>query len=354
MVTTKILVKNLFISTAISVVAFSFSILFQTLDVGEHVSTIFVFAVFLISLLTEGCLFGIASAVLGMLAVNYAFTYPYFAFNFNISSNLISAIIMTSISVLTGMLTAKIKQYEAEKAENERERMRANLLRAMSHDLRTPLTTIYTASSTLRSKKDLLSEQQKDTMLKNIEGDSEWLIRMVENLLSITRINNDGVEIAKTLVILDELVDSVMTKFKNRYPDQKVIIEIPDDVVVIAIDTILMEQVLMNILENAVFHAENMTHIVFRVFEQENKVVFEISDDGCGIKEDRLKSIFTSSYDEHAVSSDTKRRNMGIGLSVCATIIKAHNGEISAENRTNGGAVFRFTLDMEDMADDEQ
>ena len=102
------------------------------------------------------------------------------------------------------------------------------------------------------------------------------------------------------------------------------------------------------------FHAENMTHIVFRVFEQEKKVVFEISDDGCGIKEDRLKSIFTSSYDEHAVSSDTKRRNMGIGLSVCATIIKAHNGEISAENRKNGGAVFRFALDMEDMADDEQ
>ena len=199
MVTTKKLVKNLFVSTVIFVVAFSFSILFQTLNVGEHVSTIFVFAVFLISLLTEGCLFGIASAVLGMLAVNYAFTYPYFAFNFNISSNLISAIIMTSISVLTGMLTAKIKQYEAEKAENERERMRANLLRAMSHDLRTPLTTIYTASSTLRTKKELLSEQQKDTMLKNIEGDSQWLIRMVENLLSITRINNDGVEIAKTL-----------------------------------------------------------------------------------------------------------------------------------------------------------
>ena len=347
-------VKDLFLSIGIFVVAIALSILFQTLDVGEHVTTIFVFAVFLISLLTEGYFFGVASAIFGMLAVNYAFTYPYLAFDFNIPVNLISAIIMTSVSVVTGMLTTKIKQYETEKAESERERMRANLLRAVSHDLRTPLTTIYSASSTLRSKKNMLSEQQQNTMLKNIEEDAEWLIRMVENLLSVTRISNASVEIAKTPVILDELVDSVMTKFMNRHPDQRVVIEIPDDVIVISIDTILMEQVLMNLLENAVFHAENMTHIMFHIFVLGKKVVFEIADDGCGIKEDRLKSIFSGSFDTYASSSDTKRRNIGIGLSVCATIIHAHNGEISAENRKNGGAVFRFTIDKEDMADDEQ
>jgi len=345
--------KDTFVSIAIFIAAVVLSILFQKLDVSEHITTIFVFAVFMISFLTEGYFYGIASSIGGMLAVNYVFTYPYFAFDFNLPVNLISAVIMISVSIVTGMLATKIKQYETEKAENERERMRANLLRAVSHDLRTPLTTIYSASSTLRSKKNVLTEEQQNTMLKNIEDDSEWLVRMVENLLSVTRINNEQIEISKTPVILDELIDSVMTKFLSRYPDQKVTLDIPEDVVVVSVDTILIEQVLMNLLENAVFHAENMTCISFHVFSLGRKVIFEIADDGCGIRGDKLQHIFSGTYDVKEVSGDTKKRNFGIGLSVCATIIKAHNGEISAENRKSGGALFRFTLEKEDMVDDE-
>lgn len=347
------IMRDTLVSVGIFIVSIILSILLQKLDVSEHITTIFVFAVFMISLLTEGYFYGIASSIGGMLAVNYVFTYPYFAFDFNLPVNLISAVIMISVSVVTGMLTTKIKQYETEKAENERERMRANLLRAVSHDLRTPLTTIYTASSTLRSKKNVLTEDQQDTMLKNIEEDSEWLVRMVENLLSVTRINNDEIKIAKTPVILDELVDSVMTKFLNRYPAQKVTLDIPEDVVVVSVDTILIEQVLMNLLENAVFHAKNMTCISVHIFSLGEKVIFEIADDGCGISEDRLQQIFSGTYDVKAVSGDAKKRNFGIGLSVCATIIRAHNGEISAENRKSGGALFRFTLDKEDMTYDE-
>ena len=116
----KNLTKNLLFSVCVFLVATVLSIVFQMLDVDEHITTIFVFAVFLISLLTEGYFFGIASAILGMLAVNYAFTYPYLAFDFNIPINLISAVIMISVSIVTGMLTTKIKQYEAEKADIER------------------------------------------------------------------------------------------------------------------------------------------------------------------------------------------------------------------------------------------
>ena len=345
--------RDLILSVIIFCTAFALGILFQTLDVDEHITTIFVFAVFLISLLTEGYCYGIVSAIVGMLAVNYVFTYPYFAFDFNIPVNLISAIIMTSVSIVTGMLTTKIKQYEAEKAESERERVRANLLRAVSHDLRTPLTTIYSASSTLRSKKKVLTEQQQDSMLKNIEEDSEWLIRMVENLLSITRINSEQIKITKTPVILDELVDSVMTKFLNRYPQQHVVIDIPEEVVAVSVDTILMEQVLMNLLENAVFHAENMTCLSLRITVSGDQVIFEVADDGCGIKEDKLKRIFSGTYDTQVTSADAKKRNLGIGLSVCATIISAHDGQIYAENRKEGGAVFRFVLHREELVDGE-
>src|SRR5699024_7972296 len=96
------------------------SILFQKLEVGEHITTIFVFAVFLISLLTDVYAYGIISAIGGMLAVNYAFTYPYFALDFNIPVNLFSAIIITAVSILTRMITTKYKKYEAEKANSER------------------------------------------------------------------------------------------------------------------------------------------------------------------------------------------------------------------------------------------
>lgn len=349
----KKITKNVLISVVILLAAFALSIFVQSLDVQEHIATIFVFAVFLISLLTDGYVYGVVSAIAATLSVNYAFTYPYFAMNFTIRGNLISAVIMVTLAILTGMLTTKGKQHEATKAESEKERMRANLLRAISHDLRTPLTTIYSASSTLRNKKKMLTDEQQDTMLKSIQEDSEWLVRMVENLLSITRIDNEKIAITRTSVILDELIDSVMTKFLNRYPNQKVILNIPDDIVVIPVDTILIEQVIINLLENAVFHAEGMTQISLRVFTLGQQAVFEIADDGCGIREDRLKHIFSGSYEAQEITADSRKQNVGIGLSVCATIIKAHGGEISAENRKSGGALFRFTLGKEDMSNDE-
>lgn len=347
-------IKNILISLLIIVPAFGLSVIFQKMDVQEHITTIFAFAVFLISLLTEGYVYGVVSAVVSMLAVNYAFTYPYFALNFTIPVNLISAVIMVTVAILTGMLTTKIKLHEATKAESERERMRANLLRAVSHDLRTPLTTIYSASSMLRDKRKNLTEQQQDEMLQSIQEDSEWLIRMVENLLSVTRIDSGKIKIIKTPTILDELVDSVMTKFLARYPGQDIILDIPDEIVVIPVDTILIEQVLINLLENAVLHAQGMTRLSLRVFTLGKQAIFEVMDNGCGISEDRMKNIFTGCYEAQEDTSDGRKRNAGIGLSVCATIIKAHGGEISAENRRSGGALFRFTLETEDMTDDEQ
>ena len=239
-------VKNTLLAAAIFLLALVLSILIQTLGVREHVTTVFVFAVFLISLLTEGYVYGVVSAVAGTLAVNYAFTYPYFTLNFTVRRNLISAVIMVTIAVLTGMLTTRVKQHKAAKAESEKERMRANLLRAVSHDLRTPLTTIYSASSTLLDKREQLTDQQRDLMLKSIQEDSEWLVRMVENLLSITRIGSERIEIAKTPVILDELIDSAMTKFHSRYPGQEVALELPEDMVAIPVDAILIEQVLID------------------------------------------------------------------------------------------------------------
>jgi two-component system sensor histidine kinase KdpD len=177
---------------------------------------------------------------------------------------------------------------------------------------------------------------------------------MVENLLSITRIDSGQVKIIKTPTILDELIDSVILKFKKRYPNQKVVLELPDDVVMIPMDAILIEQVVVNILENAVQHASGMTSLTLRVFTLGSSAIFEIADNGCGIDPKRMDTLFTGHYaSEHEVA-DSKKKNAGIGLSVCATIIKAHGGSIKAENLKTGGAVFRFALDTEEISDEAE
>lgn len=336
---------NSVIMIGILSVSFACSILLQeVLSIREHIATIFVFAVFLVSIITDGYFYGILTAVLGMLAVNFAFTFPYFALNFSIPENFLSAIVMIVISLITSALTTNIKKWQEIRVEGEREKMRANLLRAVSHDIRTPLTTIYGSSSAMLDNYDILSDDSKKKMIAGIRDDSQWLIGMVENLLSITKIDDGKIKLIKSPTVLEELIDSVIVKFKNRYPDQNIEIDIPDYLIIIPMDPILIEQVIINILENAVNHAVGMTMLTLKVCLDGEKAVFEIVDDGCGIDKERLPKIFSglSSTDNTA---DSRKRNVGIGLSVCQSIIKAHGGSISAKNGENGGAIFTFTLD---------
>lgn len=346
-------IKNIAITLGILCLSFAIGLLLQTIfNVQATIPTVFVFAVFLVSLLTDGYVYGIIAAFVITIIVNYAFTVPYFKFNFTIPENIFSALIMVGIALVTSTLTAKIKRQDTIRAESEKERMRANLLRAISHDLRTPLTTIYGSSSALLENLDSFTKEQEIQMIQGIKEDSEWLVHMVENLLSITRIDSGKVKIIKTPIALDELIDSVLQKFKKRYPSQKIELDIPDNVIVIPMDPLLIEQVIINILENAVQHAKGMTRLSLRVFTMANLAIFEISDNGCGIDKERIDKLFSgySVSDEH--QADSKRSNAGIGLSVCATIIKAHGGEIYAGNIKNGGTVIRFSLHLEETDDE--
>ncbi len=344
-------IKNAFISLGVLAAAFGICLFVQNVFLTESlIPAIFVLAILIISFLTEGYIYGVLSALVSVLIFNFAFSLPFFEFDFTIPENIISAIIMIVVTLITGTLTTQIKLQEAIKSESEKERMRANLLRAVSHDLRTPLTTIYGASSTILDNFDALSTEQKLNMLRGIKEDSQWLTRMVENLLSVTRLDGGNVKLLKIYVALDELIDSVLKKFRKRYPDQAVRLDIPDEFIVIPMDALLIEQVLVNILDNAVEHAKGMTELSLSISVSGNKAVFEIADNGCGIDPERLKTIFTG----YGGSSPTDTKvNSGIGLSVCSTIIKTHGGEIFAENRKEGGAVFRIILDIEEGNDEQ-
>ncbi len=343
------IIKNSLITSAILCSCFLLCLVLKYIfNDSALIPAIFVLGVYLVSVLTPGYIYGISSALISVLMVNFAFDFPFFAFNFTIAENIVSAIILLVVTMMTCALTAKVRHQDAIKAERDKERMRANLLRAVSHDLRTPLTTIYGSSSALLEKFDDFSDEQCKEMLKGISEDSQWLHRMVENLLSITKLDGNNVKIIKTATVLDELVDSVLIKFAKRYPNQTIEVDIPEEFISIPMDALLIEQVLINILENAVQHAKSMTSLKFRVFTISNTAIFEIKDNGCGIPEAKLKDIFSGVYASSLDVSDSKKNNAGIGLSVCASIIKAHDGDIKAENAKDGGCIFRFTLNMED------
>ena len=341
--------RDFLVTAGILVVSFLFSLvtnsIFQT---DASVPMVFVLGVFLISVITKGYLCGIAASLLGMLAVNFAFTFPYFEFNFIMPENLFSAVVMLVVAIVTGALTTKLKQTEKIRADSEREKMRANLLRAVSHDLRTPLTTIYGSSSMLLENYERISPADRRELLRGIRDDAQWLVGMVENLLSVTRLDEGELRLNKTDTVLEELIDAVLIKFHKRCPDQQVDVIIPEDFISIPMDAVLIEQVLTNLLENAVIHAAGMTRLELLVRIEGDRAIFTVLDDGCGIRADRLGDLFTGYLGSSDRQGDADRRNMGIGLSVCATIIKAHGGHIRAQNRDEGGAEFTFTLNMEE------
>ena len=336
------------------VVAFLVNLfLVMQFDTKTMTPMIFVLGVFLVSWRTQGYFWGIASSLISVLAVNWAFTYPYWAFDLISPECISSAVVMLIVSIMTGALTTRLKQQEKLKAEAETERMRGNLLRAVSHDLRTPLTSIYGSCSAILENFDSIPREKQMKLLQDMRLDAQWLNRMVENLLSVTRVDADKVRLSKQSVVLEELIDALLVKFHKHYPSTAVQVRIPDDFVSIPMDPVLIEQVLMNLLENAVFHARGMENLWLRVEIQSKYAVFSVEDDGCGISPERMAHLFTGLLDSKA-PADSARSNMGIGLSVCRTIIKAHGSELKAGNRPQGGASFRFALEMEENAYVEQ
>ena len=316
---------------------------------GGFVSMIFVLVVVLVARLTDGYAYGAAASFVGVVCVNYIFTYPYWEFNFTISGYPLTFFTMLSVSLIVSALTSQIKRQEQLRVETDRETMRANLLRAVSHDLRTPLTSIVGSASAILENDALLPPQQKPALLRNVRSEAQWLIRMVENLLSITRMGDGTARLSKELEAAEEVLSSVAGKFQQRFPGIQLTLTAPREALFVPMDAILIEQVLMNLLENAAAHGQSSA-ILLSAERQSAGAVFTVRDNGLGIPEEILPEIFSPALPSKLHAGDD-RRNMGIGLSVCSSIVKAHGGSMSACNVREGGAMFRFTLPMEESGE---
>jgi two-component system, OmpR family, sensor histidine kinase KdpD len=236
--------------------------------------------------------------------------------------------------------------------DSEKEKMRSNLLRAISHDLRTPLTGILGASSLIQENGNNLDKETHDKLIRNIKEDSGWLIRMVENLLSITRINEGTMNVTKAPEAAEEIVAEAISRTRGRYPGRKITVKVPEELLVVPMDGTLIAQVLMNLLENAIKYTTIDALIEVEVKKGEDEAIFEVADSGTGISEEEFPYLFDSFVPGGSKSADSAR-GMGIGLSICMSIIKAHGGTLEAENKKTGGAIFRFILPIEGGAENE-
>jgi len=309
-----------------------------------YLSMVFVLAVLLVSRCTEGYFYGVGASIVGVLLVNFFFTFPFFAFNFSLPGYPVAIVCMLTVSLLTCTLTSQVKEKRAVQRAADREMIRSNLLRAISHDLRTPLTAILGANSALMENAEVLSLEQRLHLHEEIDSDAQWLIRMVENLLTITRIRGDeGAKVEKREEIVEEVIAEAVVKFQKRFMGRKVQVQVPAQLLVCPMDALLVEQVILNLLENVVDHAEGMTEMGIRAAEEEDAVRITVWDDGCGLPSGALRRLFEDGGQTSFTDNDTKR-NMGIGLSVCEAIIRAHGGKMEARHSIEGGLAVSFVL----------
>ena len=314
----------------------------------NHAPLVYVLAILLISRFTNSYFYGMLSSVIAVIEVNYVFTYPYFHLNFTLSGYPLTFVAMFSVSIVVSMLTTQIKQQEKIRMEIEKEQMRGNLLRAVSHDIRTPLTSIVGAVSAVVENHDKLSEEKTLSLLADVKEEAQWLVRVVENLLLVTRIDSDSAKVTKEPEMVEEILAEAVAKFKKRFPGAPIKVEMPEEVLFVPMDAMLIEQVICNLMENSIVHGGIVGEILLSVRKEAESAVFCVADDGVGIGKEVLPRILNESiYRENGENVDGKR-NMGIGLTVCNSIIRAHGGAVKAYNRKEGGAAFEFSLPIKE------
>lgn len=243
-----------------------------------------------------------------------------------------------ALALEVGRLEEGAKEAEL---EAETERLRSSILSAVSHDFRTPLTAIVGSTAALIEKEDVRKSQKGLDLLLSIQSEAERLSRLVQNLLEATRLESGGVQLKKEKYPLEEIVGSALERLAGPLQGRNVSVTIPEEFPAIPMDGLLIEQVMINLLENAVRHTPAGTAIDVSASLADGAAIVSVADHGRGIHSDDLERVFEKFF------RDQSSTGAGLGLAICRAIVNAHGGRIWVENREGGGADFRFALPME-------
>lgn len=241
---------------------------------------------------------------------------------------------------------AREKEEAAVLAQNEQ--LRANLLRSISHDLRTPLTSIYGNAGSLLLNEENFDKETRKRLYSDIYDDAMWLISLVENLLSVTRIEGGGMNLRMTTELMDEVVEEALHHVNRRAKKQEITVQYEDDMLLARMDAKLVVQVVVNLLDNAVKYTPEGSRIEIYGRKRDGFIEVTVSDYGPGISEQDKPHVFDMFYSGANRVADS-RRSLGLGLALCRTIIKAHGGEIQIKDRDPHGTEVLFTLPAEEV-----
>ncbi len=238
---------------------------------------------------------------------------------------------------------AKEKELAAVLAKNEQ--LRANLLRAISHDLRTPLTSISGNAGNLLSNYDKLDEETRIQVFTDIFDDSQWLISLVENLLSVTRIEEGRMNFNMSVQLMDEVIDEAMKHINRKGSEHNIYVECKDELLLARMDAKLIIQVIINLVDNAIKYTPDGSIIHITAENKNGFVSVSVADNGNGIPDHIKPRVFEMFYTGDNKIADS-RRSLGLGLPLCRSIINAHGGEITLTDNEAHGSIFTFTIQV--------
>jgi two-component system, OmpR family, sensor histidine kinase KdpD len=235
------------------------------------------------------------------------------------------------------------EETEEARVQIETERLRNALLSSISHDLRTPLSAITGAVSSLLTNDRTLAADDRHELAQVAYEEAERLNRLVGNLLEMTRLESGGIQVEKEWELLEEIVGSTLNRLGTRLDDHPIAVKLPPDLPLVPIDSVLIEQVLLNLLDNALKYTPPGSPIELSGQARGREVVVSVADRGPGLPPGDEKRVFDKFYRAQPKTSG----GVGLGLTICRGIVEAHAGRIWAENRPSGGARFSFTLPLD-------
>ena len=351
---------DLLLSLLILALATLLGELFDRLRFSE--STImmsYLLGVLLISIGTSHRTSSTVSAVLSVLMFNYFFVDPRFSLQVLEPGYPVTFLVMFLTSFITATLAIQLKQAARQAEQNarekeeaavqiENERLRSTLLRSISHDLRTPLTSISGNASNLLSHGETFDEATRQGLYRSIYEDSLWLNQMVENLLVSTRLENGETKLSFSTEVLEDIIDEAVSHAQSLGDTHQIIVEPSEELILVRADARLITQVLINLLNNALKYTPDGSTIRIRTWKRDASVFVSVSDIGSGVPDADKEKIFDMFYTGTQNVSDG-RRSIGFGLALCKTIVRAQGGEITVSDNTPHGAVFTFSLPAEEV-----
>lgn len=328
-------------------------LLFSGLKIPEaNIIAVYILGVLIISIITSSWMYSFLASVISVLAFNFLFTIPRFTLRAYDPSYPVTFGIMFLVALITGSLASRMKEYAKESAQAamqiEKEQLRADLLRSISHDLRTPLTSISGNASNLLSNENEFSQETRMQIYGDIYDDSMWLIKLVENLLSVTRIEDGRMDLRMSAELMDEVIAEAMRHTDRNRDGRKIEVSSDEEFILGKMDARLIVQVVINLVDNAVKYTPEGAQIRIHTGKKDGMVVVSVSDTGPGIPDEQKSKVFDMFYTGTNRAADG-RRSLGLGLGLCRSIIRAHGGEIWVSDNKPQGAVFTFTLPAEEV-----